>query len=162
MAKKYGATDIINYKYGTLKQIPDATNGEGVDAVIVFGGGPNILIDALNIAKSGTVISNNNYFSSGRKEDILPISCVGWGYGMAYKTIISGLCPGWRVRMEILRDMVTYGRIDLSLMATHVFKGLDKNRRSFSTNDRKTSKPDKTSSSLGISTKNLNNMIFLK
>lgn len=127
VAKKYGVTDIINYKYGTVKQILDATDGEGVDAVIVSGGGPNILIDALNIAKPGAVISNNNYFSSGiGEEDTLPISRVGWGFGIAYKTIIGGLCPGGRVRMERLRDMVIHGRIDPSLMATHVYKGFDK------------------------------------
>ena len=51
---------------------------------------------------------------------------VGWGYGMSYKTITGGLCPGGRLRMERLTDMVTYGRIDPSLMATHIFKGLDK------------------------------------
>jgi alcohol dehydrogenase (NADP+) len=65
VAKKYGATDIIDYKYGTVKQILDATDGEGVDAVIVSGGGPNILIDALNIAKPGAVISNNTISVQG-------------------------------------------------------------------------------------------------
>ncbi|MGF7119159.1 NAD(P)-dependent alcohol dehydrogenase [Methanobacterium oryzae] len=127
VAKKYGATDIIDYKHGTVKQILEATEGKGVDAVIVSGGGPNILMDALNIAKPGAVISNNNYFASGiGEENIIPIPRIGWGFGMACKTISSGLCPGGRVRMERLRDMVTYGRIDSSLMATHVFKGFDK------------------------------------
>ena len=127
VAKKYGATDIINYKDGTVEQILEATQGEGVDAVIVSGGGSNILIDALNIAKPGSVISNNNYFGSGFDEaDNLPISRKGWGFGMAYKTITGGLCPGGRVRMERLAEMVIHKRIDPSLMATHVFKGFDK------------------------------------
>jgi isopropanol dehydrogenase (NADP+) len=127
VAKKYGATDIINYKEGTVEQILEATKGEGVDAVIVSGGSSNILIDALNIAKPGSVISNNNYFGSGFDEaDNLPISRKGWGFGMAYKTITGGLCPGGRVRMERLTEMVTHKRIDPSLMATHVFKGFDK------------------------------------
>ena len=127
VAKKYGATDIINYKYGTVEQILKATEGEGVDTVIVSGGGPNILIDALNIAKPGSVISNNNYFGIGfDKADTLPISRIGWGFGMAYKTITGGLCPGGRLRMERLAEMVTHKRIDPSLMATHVFKGFDK------------------------------------
>jgi alcohol dehydrogenase (NADP+) len=50
---------------------------------------------------------------------------------MAYKTITGGLCPGGRVRMERLRDIVTYGRIDPSLIATHVFKGFDKIEEAF-------------------------------
>ena len=124
VAKKYGATDIINYKEGTVIQILEATSGEGVDAVIVSGGGPNVLVDAVNIAKPGSVISNNNYFGSGvGEEDTIPIPRVGWGYGMSIKTITGGLCPGGRLRMERLADLVTYGRIDPSLMATHIFKG---------------------------------------
>lgn len=127
VAKKYGATDIINYKEGTVEQILEATQGEGVDAVIVSGGSSNILIDALKIAKPGSVISNNNYFGSGFDEaDNLPISRKGWGYGMAYKTIKGGLCPGGRLRMERLAEMVTHKRIDPSQMATHVFKGFEK------------------------------------
>jgi alcohol dehydrogenase (NADP+) len=127
IARKYGATDIINYKEGTVKQILKATNGEGVDSVIVSGGGPKVLEDALNITKPGSIISNNNYFGSGiGAEDTLTIPRVGWGYGMSYKTITGGLCPGGRLRMERLTDMVTYGRIDPSLMATHIFKGFDK------------------------------------
>lgn len=127
VAIEYGATDMIDYRKGTVKQILEATDGEGVDAVIVSGGSPNILKDALNIAKPGSVISNNNYFGSGiGEDDILPIPRVGWGFGMAYKTIKGGLCPGGRVRMERMAEMVTHGRIDPSLMATHVFKGFDK------------------------------------
>jgi isopropanol dehydrogenase (NADP+) len=127
VAKQYGATDIISYKRGdTAEQILEATDGEGVDAVIVSGGGPNILLDALKMAKAGSKISNNNYFSKGLSEkDTIPISRVDWGFGMAEKNIITGLCPGGRVRMERLADLVTYGRMDPSLMATHVFKGFD-------------------------------------
>jgi isopropanol dehydrogenase (NADP+) len=124
VAKAYGATDIVSYKEGdTVEQILKATDGKGVDAVIVSGGGPDILVDAVNMAKAGGIISNNNYFGSG---DMLPIPRVGWGFGMASKNIITGLCPGGRVRMEDLANIVTYGRMDPSLMATHVFRGLDK------------------------------------
>ena len=128
VAKKYGATDIISYKEGsTVDQILEKTDGAGVDAVIISGGGPDIIIDAVNIAKPGAKISNNNYYGSGLgEEDTLPICRVGWGFGMAQKDIVTGLCPGGRVRMERLADIVTYGRMDPSLMATHVYKGWDK------------------------------------
>ncbi len=127
IAKKYGATDIISYKDGnTSEQILDATEGEGVDAVIVAGGGPDILIDALNMAKPGAKISNINYFGRGIGEsDIIPISRSGWGFGMAQKDIVTGLCPGGRLRMERLAQVVVHGRIDPSLMVSHVFKGFD-------------------------------------
>lgn len=128
IAKKYGATDIISYKEGdTAEQILEATDGEGVDSVIVSGGGPDILIDALNIAKPGAKISNNNYFGSGfGEQDTIPLCRVGWGVGMAEKDIVTGLCPGGRVRMERLAEIITHGRMDPSLMASHVFKGFDK------------------------------------
>jgi alcohol dehydrogenase (NADP+) len=123
VAKKYGATDIISYKDGnTAEQILEATDGEGVDAVIVAGGGSDILIDAVNSARAGSVVSNINYFGSG---DTLPIPRLGWGFGMADKNFATGLCPGGRTRMEQLSDLVKYGRVDPSLLITHRFEGLD-------------------------------------
>ena len=87
VAKAYGATDIISYKNGnTAEQILEATDGEGVDAVIVSGGGPDILVDAFTMAKAGSVISNNNYFGTGMfDKDYIPIPRAGWGVGMASK-----------------------------------------------------------------------------
>jgi isopropanol dehydrogenase (NADP+) len=128
VAKAYGATDIISYKNGnTAEQILEKTNGQGVDAVIVSGGGPDILVDAFNMAKAGSFISNNNYFGSGMFDrDYIPIPRVGWGVGMASKQLMTGLCPGGRVRMERLAEVVMHGRMDPSLMATHVFRGFDR------------------------------------
>jgi len=124
IAKKYGATDMISYKEGpTDKQILEATDGEGVDAVIIAGGGSDILLDAVRSAKAGSVISNINYFGSG---DTLPVCRIGWGFGMADKDFATGLCPGGRVRMERLANIVSYGRMDPGLMATHIFHGFDK------------------------------------
>ncbi|KZX15257.1 NADP-dependent isopropanol dehydrogenase [Methanobrevibacter cuticularis] len=124
VAKKYGATDIISYKEGaTDEQILEATDGEGVDAVIIAGGGSDIILDAVRAAKAGSIVSNINYFGNG---ETLPICREGWGFGMADKDFATGLCPGGRVRMERLADIVTYGRMDPALMATHVFHGFDK------------------------------------
>lgn len=124
VAKKYGATDMISYKEGpTDEQILEATDGKGVDAVIIAGGGSDILLDAVRAAKAGSVISNINYFGSG---ETLPICREGWGFGMADKNFTTGLCPGGRVRMERLADIVSYSRMDPELMATHVFHGFDK------------------------------------
>jgi len=79
------------------------------------------------MAKPGSVISNVNYFGEGIDDrDIIPIPRTGWGVGMADKDIVTTLCPGGRVRMERLAEIVTYGRMDPSLMATHVFRGFEK------------------------------------
>lgn len=124
VAKEYGATDIISYKEGpTDEQILESTDGKGVDAVIIAGGGSDIILDAVRTAKAGSIVSNINYFGSG---ETLPICREGWGFGMADKDFATGLCPGGRVRMERLADIVSYGRMDPGLMATHVFHGFDK------------------------------------
>ena len=124
VAKEYGATDIISYKEGpTDEQILEATAGKGVDSVIIAGGGSDIILDAVRTAKAGSIVSNINYFGSG---ETLPICREGWGFGMADKDFATGLCPGGRVRMERLADIVSYGRMDPGLMAKHVFHGFDK------------------------------------
>ncbi len=127
VAKQYGATDIISYKDGnTADQILEATDGEGVDAVIVAGGNAEILMDAFNMAKAGSKISNINYFGQGLgEEDVIPLPRAGWGFGMADKNLTTGLCPGGRTRMERLADLVLYKRFDPELMVTHKYKGFD-------------------------------------
>jgi len=123
-AKFYGASDIVNYKTGDIaKQIMDLTKGKGVDRVIIAGGTPETLIQAVTIVKPGGFVSNVNYHGSG---DFLPIPRVEWGCGMAHKTIVGGLCPGGRLRMEQLIDLVKYDRVDLSKLVTHVYHGFDK------------------------------------
>lgn len=122
-AKFYGATDIVNYKDGDIvAQIMKLTDGKGVDRVIMAGGGAETLAQAVSMVKPGGVISNINYHGSG---DTLPIPRVDWGCGMAHKTIKGGLCPGGRLRAEMLRDMVVYNRIDLSKLVTHVYHGFE-------------------------------------
>ena len=44
---------------------------------------------------------------------------------MAHKTITGGLCPGGRLRMEKLINVVEQGRMDPSLLISHRFKGLE-------------------------------------
>lgn len=122
-AKYYGATDIVNYKNGPIiDQIMDLTNGKGVDKVIIAGAGSDILMTAVKIVKPGGTISNINYFGEG---DTLPIPRLEWGNGMAHKTIIGGLTPGGRDRMERLIKLVKYNRIDPSRLVTHKFHGFE-------------------------------------
>ena len=124
VAKKYGATDIINYKEGPIdEQIRDATDGAGVDAVIIAGGNMDTWPQAVKMAKAGSKISNINYLSGA---DVVPLPREAWGCGMANIDINTGLCPGGRVRMERLASLVEYGRIKPELLITHRFKGLEK------------------------------------
>lgn len=122
-AEYYGATDIVNYRNGPIdEQIMDLTGGKGVDRVIIAGAGSDILKIAVKIVKPGGTISNVNYFGEG---DTLPIPRLDWGNGMAHKTIIGGLTPGGRNRMEKLINLVKYNRIDPSRLVTHKFHGFE-------------------------------------
>lgn len=122
-AKFYGATDIVNYKNGDIvEQVLKLTGGKGADAVIVAGGKPETVAQAIKMTKPGGNISNINYHGSG---EYLPIPRIEWGCGMAHKTIRGGLCPGGRFRMEQLLSLVQYGRLDPTKLVTHVYHGME-------------------------------------
>uniref|UniRef100_UPI003865D1A8 zinc-binding dehydrogenase n=1 Tax=Methanobrevibacter sp. TaxID=66852 RepID=UPI003865D1A8 len=125
VAKKYGATDIINYREGPIdEQVRELTDGAGVDSVIIAGGNlENTWKEAIGAAKAGGTVSNVNYLSGA---DNVLIPRVEWGCGMSNINIKNGLCPGGAVRMERLADLALYGRQDPELLVTHKFKGLEK------------------------------------
>ena len=122
-AKFYGATDIINYKNGDIvKQVLDATNGEGVDKVVIAGGDCHTFSQAVKMLKAGGCIGNVNYLGDG---EIVDIPRVEWGVGMGHKFIHAGLCPGGRRRMERLAGLVACGKLDTSKLITHRFEGFE-------------------------------------
>lgn len=120
-AKGYGATDFVSYKDGSIEdQVLAMTNGQGVDKVIIAGGGVETFESAIKCLKAGGKIGNVNYLGSG---DYVTIPRVEWGVGMGHKQIAGGLTPGGRLRMEKLAQLVVSGKLDLSPLATHVFEG---------------------------------------
>lgn len=122
-AKKYGATDFINYKNGSIEdQVMDLTHGKGVDRVVIAGGNVDTFDSAVKSVKPGGLIGNVNYLGSG---DYISIPRTDWGVGMGHKQIRGGLMPGGRLRMEKLSTLVSSGRLDVSLLASHVFEGWD-------------------------------------
>ena len=122
-AKKYGAEEFISYKDGTIEdQVLELTGGKGVDRVIVAGGGVDTFESAVKSLKPGGKIGNVNYLGSG---DFVTIPRVEWGVGMGHKQISGGLMPGGRLRMEKLGALVSSGKLDVSLLASHVFEGWD-------------------------------------
>ena len=125
VAKKYGATDIINYREGDIvAQIMERTKGKGVDKVIVAGGdAETTYVQAVSMLKPGGKIGNVNYLGSG---EFVKIPREEWLFGMGHKFINSGLMPGGRLRMEKLASMIETGRIDPSLMLTHRLQGFEK------------------------------------
>ncbi|MDR2856196.1 MAG: zinc-binding dehydrogenase [Methanomicrobiales archaeon] len=124
LAKEYGATDIISYKEGSIyDQVMDATDGNGVDAVIVAGGDLETFYTAFGICKNGGHVANINVFTEITSFNI-PIEHSGGGW-MGHKTFRGGLCPGGRRRMERLISIVQAGRVDPGRMITHRFHGMD-------------------------------------
>jgi threonine dehydrogenase-like Zn-dependent dehydrogenase len=123
VAKKYGATDIVNYREGDIvRQVMELTGKKGVDRVVIAGGDVDTFIQAVTILKPGGVIGNINYLGSG---EFIRIPRAEWGVGMGHKKINGGLMPGGRLRMEKLVTLVQTGRIDPSLLLTHRFNGLE-------------------------------------
>ncbi|MDL2281355.1 NAD(P)-dependent alcohol dehydrogenase, partial [Selenomonadales bacterium OttesenSCG-928-I06] len=122
-AKKYGATDIINYRNGDIvDQILEATKGQGVDKVILAGGNVDTFDQAIRLLKAGGIVANINYLGSG---DYVKIPRVEWGVGMGHKRIVGGLTPGGRMKMERLASLISHGKLDTSLLLTHRFKGFE-------------------------------------
>jgi len=122
-ARKYGATDFISYKDGTIEdQVMKLTNGKGVDRVCIAGGNVKTFESAIKCLKPGGKIGNVNYLGSG---EFVTIPRVEWGVGMGHKDIRGGLMPGGRLRMEKLSSLVVAGRLDLSPLSTHVYNGWD-------------------------------------
>ena len=124
VAKKYGATEIINYRNGPIvDQVLELTGKKGVDRVIIAGGDEKTMAEAITILKPGGQISNINYLGSG---DYVLIPRLEWGVGMSHKQISCGLMLGGRWRMEKLAAVVTAKRFDPGLMVTHSLDGFDK------------------------------------
>ena len=118
-AKAYGADEFISYKDGTIEdQVLEMTHGRGVDKVIVAGGTVETFDSAVKSLKPGGKIGNVNYLGSG---DYINIPRSEWGVGMGHKQIVGGLMPGGRLRMEKLGALVSSGKLDVSLLATHIF-----------------------------------------
>ena len=124
MAKEFGATDIVDYHNGNVaKQILDMTNQEGVDAVVIAGGGDEVFTQAVDIVKYGIgTIANINYYGG---TGVLGFPKFSGGRGMAGKTIKTELAKGGRRRIERMLDMVKYHRIQPDKLVTHTLYGLD-------------------------------------
>ena len=121
VAKKFGATDFVSYKNGTIEdQVLAMTDGKGVDRVVIAGGDVKTFESAVKSLKAGGKIGNVNYLGSG---DFITVPRVEWGVGMGHKQISGGLMPGGRLRMEKLGSLIMAKKVDVSLLCTHVFHG---------------------------------------
>lgn len=122
-AKGYGATDFIDYHDGSIEeQVMKLTNNEGVDKVVIAGGNVDTFATAVRCVKPAGKIGSVNYISSG---DYIKIPVQEWGVGMSNKQINGGIMPSGRLRMEKLASLITYGKLDVKPLITHVYHGWD-------------------------------------
>ena len=94
----------------------------GAARVIVAGGDKDAFKSAVKMAKTGGNVANINFFTNIENLSILDIL---WGCGLAHKTIVGELCPGGRLRMEKLLELVRTKRVNSSLLITHRFNSLE-------------------------------------
>lgn len=119
LARHFGADVVVDFsKTDVVQAILDLTDGEGVDAAIDAFGATTTLANCVRVAKPGARISNAGYFGKGETVDIPRLA---WGVGMAEKDIVTGLCPGGRLRLQRLLRLLENGRLDPTPMTTHTF-----------------------------------------
>jgi threonine dehydrogenase-like Zn-dependent dehydrogenase len=134
LARRFGADVTIDRtKEDPVAALMKITDGAGVDAAIEALGSDNTFQNAIAATKAGGTISNVGYHGEG---EFVRIPRVGWGVGMAEKTIRTALCPGGSLRMERLLRIIESGRIDPTAMTTHEF-GFDQLDRAFEMMDKK-------------------------
>jgi threonine dehydrogenase-like Zn-dependent dehydrogenase len=119
LARRFGADQIVDFtKEDAVQKILDLTDGEGVDAAIEALGSSDVLANCVRVTKPGGLISNAGYHGKG---EFVSIPREEWGVGMAEKDIITGLCPGGRLRMQRLLRLLENGRVDPTPLTTHTF-----------------------------------------
>ena len=133
-ARVYGADEIVDFtKEDVVERVLELTGGQGVDTAIEALGSDGTFQTAVKITKPGGTVSNTGYFGEG---EFVRIPRVEWGVGMADKTIATGLCPGGRLRMERLLQILAAKRLDPTLMTSHTF-AFDEMERAFEVSDQK-------------------------
>lgn len=119
LARSYGATDIVDPSQGdAVAKILELTDGIGVDSAVEALGAESTFASAISATRPGGTICNVGYHGHG---DTIGIPRIGWGVGMAEKTITSALCPGGSLRLERLLRVLSAQLVDPTLMTTHRF-----------------------------------------
>ncbi len=119
LAKEYGADVTIDLsKVDPIEKIMELTGGQGVDSAIEAVGNQSAFEACINATRPGGTISNAGYHGEG---EYINIPRLGWGVGMAEKTIKTLLCPGGSERMTRMMRLIQTGRVDPTKMTTHHF-----------------------------------------
>jgi threonine dehydrogenase-like Zn-dependent dehydrogenase len=119
LATAYGADEVIDFTdTDPVERLDELTDGEGVDAAIEALGRSETLEQCVAAVKAGGTVSNIGYHGEG---DYVRLPREDWGVGMAEKDVVTGLCPGGRLRLSRLLRLIEAGRVDPTPMTTHEF-----------------------------------------
>lgn len=99
------------------------TENQGVDRVLVCGGGGGALAEACDILRYGSGIAVSVEYLEGSGEVGLPIFSLG--RGMAGKTFRFLLSKGGRKHLESMLALAASGEVDAGQMVTHRLSGFD-------------------------------------
>ena len=117
LARHFGADEVVDFSQtDPVERILELTGGEGVDASIEALGSSDVIGQCVQVTRPGGKISNAGYHGQG---DYIHIPREAWGVGMAEKDIVTGLCPGGRVRISRLLRLLEPGRVDPPPLTTH-------------------------------------------
>ncbi len=134
LARRFGADIVLDFtETDVVQAILDLTEGEGVDAAIEALGASAVIANCVRVTKPGGIISNAGYHGQG---EYVSIPRLEWGVGMAEKDIVTGLCPGGRLRLQRLLRLLENGRVDPTPLTTHTF-AFDELERAFHLMDTK-------------------------
>jgi threonine dehydrogenase-like Zn-dependent dehydrogenase len=117
VARKMGATDLINYKEGSIKDQILAKNGGPVDKVLVCGGDSDVLMEAFGMCKRGGHIASVAMFSTPTAQ--IP------AFGNSDKEYRAFQIYNGRLFIERLLNLIAYERIHPEYAVSHVMHGLD-------------------------------------
>lgn len=121
-AKKYGATEVVDYHDPDYIDHIIEANGGPVDKVVLCGGSEDELSLGLKMLKKGGTLVNLSAYFSGRD---IPIDPAAWGFGYGDKTIKGVGCGGGRLLLTRMVRLIETGRVHPEWMITHRYHGME-------------------------------------
>lgn len=128
VAKKMGATDIIDYHNGSIsEQIVNLNNGE-VDKVLIAGGKSDILVEAFKVCRRGGRIANiaTYYDNSQTLVSLLTNPILSYDKEFRSLNFYSD-----RLQQKRCIDLIKYGKLHPEYLITHRYNGLESIEQAF-------------------------------
>ncbi len=128
VAKKMGATDIIDYHNGSIsEQIIKLNNGE-VDKVLIAGGQSDIFVEAFKMCKRGGKIANVATYYENNPKSLSILTDPILTYDKEFRSLNF---YSDRLQQKRCIDLIRYGKLHPEYLITHRYNGLESIEQSF-------------------------------